>query len=150
MYGYHGIYDKSKNTFLRISKNGTKEDAQKYISGPARNNKNLVAFKTGGLVDYTGPAWVDGSPTKPEAFLDTERIGKAAELLSHLSDLLNFNTSPTENITNNSIVGDTTINVTVNVENISDDYDVDLAIERVKQEIVDAAAFTGANVILTQ
>jgi hypothetical protein len=27
------------------------------------------AFKTGGLVDFTGPAWVDGTKSKPEAFL---------------------------------------------------------------------------------
>lgn len=27
-------------------------------------------FKEGGYVNYTGPAWVDGTPSRPEAFLD--------------------------------------------------------------------------------
>ena len=27
-------------------------------------------YATGGLVDYTGPAWVDGTSSKPEAFLN--------------------------------------------------------------------------------
>jgi hypothetical protein len=29
-------------------------------------------FASGGLVDFTGPAWVDGSKMRPEAFLSAE------------------------------------------------------------------------------
>ena len=42
------------------------------------------AFAKGGYVDYTGPAWVDGTKTKPEAFLSayqTEQIGALAKAL---------------------------------------------------------------------
>ena len=47
---------------------------------------NLVgcAYASGGYVDYTGPAWVDGSKTHPEAFLSsyqTEQIGALAKSL---------------------------------------------------------------------
>lgn len=41
-------------------------------------------YATGGMVDYTGPAWVDGSKTHPEAFLSayqTEQIGALAKSL---------------------------------------------------------------------
>ena len=33
-------------------------------------DKKVFAF--GGLVNFTGPAWVDGTPEKPESFLDAE------------------------------------------------------------------------------
>lgn len=47
---------------------------------------NLVgcAYASGGYVDYTGPAWVDGNKTHPEAFLSayqTEQIGALAKSL---------------------------------------------------------------------
>jgi hypothetical protein len=106
-------------------------------------------FKTGGLVDYTGPAWVDGTKKKPEAFLnaeDTQRIGEAAELLSNLELLSNDNVSKQE--ISNTNVGDTTIEIHINIENVASDYDVDQAVERVKEDIVKAAQYAGSNVIL--
>ena len=106
-------------------------------------------FAKGGLVDFTGPAWVDGTKRAPEAFLsaeDTKRIGEAAKLLA-TSPLFN-NTSWEKNDITNNTVGDTVIDIHVNIENVSSDYDVDQAIERVKQDIVDAAKYTGSNVIL--
>ena len=41
-------------------------------------------YRSGGIVDYTGPAWVDGSKSRPEAFLSayqTEQIGALAKSL---------------------------------------------------------------------
>lgn len=40
----------------------------------SRGNSNVSyakAYASGGLVNYTGPAWVDGSRSKPEAFLSS-------------------------------------------------------------------------------
>ena len=107
-------------------------------------------YATGGLVDYTGLAQVDGTPNKPESFLsaeDTANIGAAAKLLA---DLPIFNsTSNAENAVPTNI-GDTSIEIHINVENISDDYDVDQMIERVKQDIVDVAKPIGTSVILNK
>ena len=107
-------------------------------------------YATGGLVDYTGLAQVDGTPNKPEAFLsaeDTANIGAAAKLLA---DLPIFNsTSNAENAASTNI-GDTSIEIHINVENISDDYDVNQMIERVKQDIVDVAKPIGTSVILNK
>lgn len=107
------------------------------------------AFAQGGMVDFTGPAWVDGTKSRPEAFLnadDTKRIGEAAKLLSDLPLLDNPRTQTNE--ISNTNVGDTTFEIHINVENISSDYDVDQAVERVKQDIADAAQYAGSNVIL--
>lgn len=146
----------------------TKAEAEaalpEYLSEYGDNLKNLSAtvvigsektgaykkYAAGGLVDYTGPAWVDGAPNKPEAFLnpeDTKRIGAAAKLLA---DLPIFNkTSNAENAVSTNI-GDTSIEIHINVESISDDYDVDQMIERVKQDIVDVAKPIGTSVILNK
>ena len=105
-------------------------------------------YASGGLVNYTGPAWVDGTPNKPEAFLsaeDTERIGNAAKLLSNIPML-----SPTANTNSNNSFGDTNIEINLNIDHISSDVDVDEMLERVKQEIVEVARPIGTNVILQQ
>lgn len=115
------------------------------LSGPTPVYK--VAYAKGGLVDYTGPAWVDGTPQRPEAFLnptDTQRIAQAAQLLSDLPYLgNNFGNS-----TVSSNVGDTNIQVHINIDSISSDYDVDQMINRVRQEIVSVAQPIGTSVIL--
>lgn len=64
-------------------------------------------YATGGLVDYTGPAWVDGSLGKPEAFLNpyqTEQIGALADTLD---------TNSVKNFANNSNITFGSINFNV-------------------------------------
>lgn len=111
--------------------------------------QSVRKFASGGLVNYTGPAWVDGSPSAPEAFLnpeDTRRIGEAARLLA---DLPALNSGISQNIST-STVGDTTIALTVNFDSISEEYDAERVIDLMKQKIVEAAHFAGSNVILQQ
>lgn len=146
---FHGIQwaDGTQSTYP------TKEKAQQALDTMSSNEKkkhggNLKVFKTGGIIDYTGPAWVDGTPMKPEAFLnaeDTKRIGEAAKILA---DIPIFNsTSNAQNAVSTNI-GDTSIEIHINVENISSDYDVDEMIDRVKKDIVDVSKPIGSPVIL--
>lgn len=112
--------------------------------------KNPNKYASGGLVDYTGPAWVDGTKSQPEAFLsseDTRRIGEAAKLLANLPifDKANYSSN---SITSN--IGDTSIEVHINVESISNDYDVDDMIQRVRDDIVSVAKPIGQPVMLKQ
>ena len=127
-----------------------KDNGLLFLSGTAsKKGYDLIKYAKGGMVDYTGPAWVDGTKSRPEAFLnadDTKRIGEAAKLLSDLPLLDNPRTQTNE--ISNTNVGDTTFEIHINVENISSDYDVDQAVERVKQDIADAAQYAGSNVIL--
>jgi TP901 family phage tail tape measure protein len=53
-------------------------DVTPTVSGDAPANAE------GGLVDYTGLAWVDGSKTKPEAFLDAEDTANISMLAQGL------------------------------------------------------------------
>ena len=101
-----------------------------------KDSTTTKVFATGGLVDYTGPAWVDGTPTKPEAFLsvyDTEQIGKLAEALRYVYVSPGF--APSEKYFGNSTtVGDIVINI--NQAELKDDADYEEVARRV------GAAFT--------
>lgn len=93
-------------------------------------------YKNGGLVDYTGPAWVDGTPTAPEAFLsapDTKMIRELVDYLhyvpvpfmTHLDSSM-FNNAASSNI--ESIV------VNINEASISDDVDIENLADRIGQQ----------------
>lgn len=55
-------------------------------------------FKKGGLADYTGMAWLDGTPTEPEMVLnadDTQNILSALDILDSIASSLQSNTLAT-------------------------------------------------------
>ena len=111
---------------------------------------SVFKYKEGGLVNYTGPAWVDGSPERPEAFLnseDTARIGDAAKILADIP-WMDRDTDNASVVTNNG--GDVSVEINLNIDHISSDTDIDEMIQRVKDEIVDVARPEGTNVILQQ
>ena len=158
-YGYYEqqgvtspIWFDSENEAKKYYENSSDKENLKAIMKTKKQNgvlyHDFLAFATGGLVNYTGPAWVDGSPSKPEAFLsaqDTERIGNAAKLLA---DLPILNSTSNANNAVSSNIGDTSIEIHINVENLASDYDVDQMIERVKNDILDVSKPTGTSVIL--
>ena len=70
------------------------------LSTTNHSSSLLKRYASGGTVDYTGPAWVDGTKSHPEAFLSayqTEQIGALAGAL--------------DNNTVNNVSGDTVVNL---------------------------------------
>lgn len=95
-------------------------------------------FETGGLADFTGPAWLDGTKSKPEYVLNAEQTQK-------FFDLLDF----TRNIATDSkstSLGDTYVTVQMNNE-ISSDYDVDEMWEEMKRKIAQESNYRNVNVL---
>lgn len=132
-----------------ISDAGKKLSETDFIHWVATQLANRK-FAKGGLVDFTGPAWVDGTSEQPEAFLsaeDTARIGEAAKILADIP-WLDRDTNNTSVVTNNG--GDVNVEINLNIDHISSDTDIDEMIQRVKDEIVDVARPEGTNVILQQ
>ena len=115
------------------------------IVGP----ETAAAFKryaTGGYVDYTGPAWVDGSPTKPEAILsakDTQNFIQLKQLIAAMMDRIGMNNSA---FGLQSAAGNT-CTIYVNVDQLASDYDVDDMVNRVKQEIMNSTSYRNINLI---
>lgn len=98
----------------------------------------LRKYKTGGLVDYTGPAWVDGTPTKPEAFLSA----RDTALISSLTSVLSMRTrgvTSVEPVQNN---GDTYYEIHINVDELGDGYSVDDLIDEMEDRILQATGKT--------
>lgn len=151
-YGWSGkvFYLSTEDKFIVTGDNKKKSDIKQLLDGKFSSDAlhEIKAYAQGGMVNYTGPAWVDGSPQRPEAFLsaeDTERIGNAAKLLADIPSLNQSNISTT-----NASYGDTNVEINLNIDHISSDVDIDTMLERVKTEIVDIARPIGTNVILHQ
>ena len=70
----------------------TAKTAYEWLKGYYESITGKVSkYKDGGLVDYTGLAWVDGVKSKPEAFLDAEDTQNIASLRDMLRALASDN-----------------------------------------------------------
>jgi hypothetical protein len=88
--------------------------ARKFVSPKA----NFKKYKTGGLADFTGPAWLDGTPAKPEYILNAAQTDRFFSLI----DVLENYDSDKKGGKNG---GDNYFDISINVEKIEDDYDVE-------------------------
>ena len=92
-------------------------------------------FATGGLANYTGPAWLDGTPTKPELVLNSTDTKNFIALKDVLSKAIG-STNAVENT-----YGNATYEININVDHLNNDYDVDKVVERVKKKIVQDSSY---------
>ena len=102
--------------------------------------QGYASFKTGGLANYTGPAWLDGTKTKPELVLNAQDTRNFIALRDTLSSLQG------RSFTNQSN-GDLNFDIDINVEKIDNDYDVKKVASMVKQEIVKSANYRNVNIV---
>ena len=102
----------------------------------ARNKKyKPYEYATGGLANYTGPAWLDGTPSKPELVLNAQDTKNFIALKDVLSKALG-STNSVENT-----YGNATYEININVDHLNNDYDVDKVVERVKKKIVQDSSY---------
>ena len=100
------------------------------------HTRKVKGYKTGGLATQTGPAWLDGTPAKPELVLnaqDTKNFIALKDILAHAM-------GSTNNI-NNSYGGNATYEININVDHINNDYDVDKITKRVKENIIKDSSY---------
>lgn len=105
--------------------------------------KDLTAYKTGGIADFTGPAWLDGTKSNPELILnarDTENFIALKDILSSIMDRKGLQN-------NTQSVGDMYFNIDINVDEISSDYDVEDLSRKIKQELTDSAMYRNVNLV---
>lgn len=120
-----------------------KPDFGKYFSILSYLRPFAVAYKTGGLNTYTGPAWLDGTASRPEYVLNADQTQAFLKLANVLPQLLS-SSSP---ISNTKVAGDIYLDLTMNVDEIGSDYDVDKIAERVKEIIYDSSTYRNVNII---
>ena len=133
---------KAKN-YLKSLKNATIQGYYIKTGGSGGGGKmTMMAYATGGLNTTTGPAWLDGTKSKPELVLNAKDTQNFLTLKDILSEVMT-NSSSTDDIAKK---GDTYINVSVQAE-LSNDYDVEKLTKKIKDEIYKDGSYRGVNII---
>jgi hypothetical protein len=102
----------------------------------------MGAWATGGIVNHTGLGWLDGTPKEPEYVLNARQT----DAFLKLADVLPSMMGPGGNTTTTSF-GSNYFNVSVNVDQISSDYDVDRMVDRIKDKLYDDASYRNVNTL---
>ena len=100
----------------------------------------IKRFKTGGLADFTGPAWLDGTKSRPEYILNadqTQAFFKLIDVLGSFNDLGKTAQNSEEN----------TYDIDINVESVGSDYDVERIAEKVKDLVLTSARYRNNNIL---
>lgn len=119
-------------------------NADGYWGKNSRNafkSSKFKAYKTGGLADFTGPAWLDGTKSHPELVLNARDTENFIQLKDILSNVLKRDSNKTENS------GDNYFEIHIDVERIEDDYDVEQLADKIKGIIQQDAMYRNVNFI---
>jgi hypothetical protein len=143
---YQALGSGGKYDVDHIRKSDFVNEAKKYRGIKNKTAKGYTsyggiwAYKTGGLADFTGPAWLDGTKSKPEYVLNAEQTKHFFNLIDVLDSLNkgNYSTEPS---------GDNYFEIEINVDSISNDYDVERMAEKIKSIIYEDATYRNVNVI---
>ena len=126
-----------------ISENLSEEEKQDFARDIIRLLQGYAdyhAYATGGLADFTGPAWLDGTPSKPEYVLNatqTERFFSLVDILEGIDKK--------DNTTGSS--GDNYFDINISVEKLENDYDVEKIADKIRRLIYDDASYRNVNAI---
>ena len=101
----------------------------------------ITKYATGGLADFTGPAWLDGTKSRPELVLNQKDTQNFIQLKDILASLM---TGPQTSTENN---GDITYDIDINVESIGSDYDVEQVANKIKSLINEDARYRNNNAV---
>ena len=102
----------------------------------------LPKYKKGGLADFTGPAWLDGTKAKPELVLNQRDTENFIQLKDILRSLLNNN-----QFNNSGNGGDNIYEIHIEVDKLENDYDVEQVANKVKRMIVNDSQYRNVNAI---
>ena len=138
-----GFDPKHKGGFYVYQKSG-----DYYLLGNGGVNKDpnwtgwvhkqyLTPYATGGLADFTGPAWLDGSKAHPELVLSARDTENFIQLKNILADGLD----------GKGTSGDNYYDVHIEVDQLSNDYDVEQMMDKMKRLIEEDAAYRNVNAV---
>ena len=117
-----------------------RDSAKNYMDSKTDKKYTKYAYKTGGLADFTGPAWLDGTPSKPEYILNptqTERFFSLVDVLESFD----------KNSKESKPIGDNYFDISINVEKLENDYDVEKIANKIRSMIYEDASYRNVNAI---
>lgn len=107
------------------------------------NIDDVKAYKLGGLVNSTGPAWLDGTFAKPEMVLNSNDTKNFIELKDILSDLLNRTTTVNSSEKNEGNI----YNLHIEVGSVRSDDDISKIASEIKKVIFNDSSYRNVNAI---
>lgn len=138
--GYETMNPNSKEEFINSIVNSLTLLKEAYKNG-SFNDILGRRYASGGLADFTGPAWLDGSKTHPELVLNAQDTKNFIQLKDVLSDIMNSTPEKTGSS------GDNYFDIDIQVESIQDDYDVEQLAEKIKGIIYEDSIYRNVNSI---
>ena len=140
--------------YKKKKKVNVKVGGKKYAAYNLIPNLNAY-YKTGGIADFTGPAWLDGTPSAPEAVLNAAQTKFLREdMLGNSSTSLISIVAALQDAIANTSSGSSSYTEGINIENISinfqpgvisNDYSAKRAGDMAIQEIIKVARKAGNN-----
>ena len=135
----------------RILSNLETNDNVTEVEGVATNLGFGPQYAEGGLVDFTGPAWVDGTKSKPEAFLNSVDTAHIQALTTVLDSIFGLGVSAEEIKKALSVEGSETnsINIesiNIHTDNLNTEQDFKSAGSALAQEFAKIIQERGLNV----
>ena len=134
------VYYESIGRWVKIHSNKDNDSASKYSDVQSAMKKYLNTYKTGGLADFTGPAWLDGTPSKPEYVLNSAQTERFFSLIDVLEGFDEKNSSEKK-------TGDNYFDIEINVEKLENDYDVEKVADKIRRMIYEDATYRNVNAI---
>ena len=125
-YSYFVKTNTTGDSYIDISDMYYAQIGNPGVSTNVGNNLTKIkkkVYATGGMVDYTGPAWVDGTKTKPEAFLSAADTANIAKLRDILSKVFDSPKSSSNDSPQNQNSGDTYYEFHITVDELGEGYD---------------------------
>jgi hypothetical protein len=101
--------------------------------------KDFTGFVTGGLADFTGPAWLDGTKSRPEYVLNADQTERFFSLVDVLEGY-DKDKKPKKS-------GDNYFEIEINVEKLENDYDVEQVANKIRKMIYEDAMYRNVNAI---
>ena len=128
---------------------------KKTTSGGKRTiQRSFSKYASGGYVDYTGLAWVDGTPSKPETFLSNADTNLLANFLK-AAHSLELGLSSSSSVRNSTISGVPTVNVdsveiNITQAELKDDADLNKLSQDLSQKFLMDIARQSGNISVSR
>lgn len=136
VYGYHNGYA------FKMKKRGGRNDITTIMN---QLGYTWMQYATGGLADFTGPAWLDGTKSNPELVLNSTDTKNFIVLKDILAEIMK--TAPSSSKDDKPILGNNYYDIDIAVDSLESDYDVDRLADHVKEMIVNDAMYRNVNAI---
>lgn len=102
--------------------------------------RSVVGYATGGLNTSTGLAWLDGTPSRPEYILSPDQTAAFLKLANVLPSIIN-------GTSNSGGFGNLDLDITIHVDEVGSDYDVDKIANKIKDIIYNAGSYRNVNTL---